>query len=47
MLAAAAEAAIGLVLHKGDEVIKGDLQKADNAAVPDRLWLRALSWDTG
>ena len=25
-----------------DEVIKGDHQKADNAAVPDHLWLRAF-----
>ncbi len=25
-----------------EEVIKGDLQKADNAAVPDNLWLRAF-----
>ena len=26
-----------------DEVIKGDHQKADNAAVPDHLWLRAFA----
>ena len=26
----------------GDEVIKGDSQKADDAAVPDHLWLRAF-----
>ena len=26
----------------GDEVIKGDSQKADDAADPDHLWLRAL-----
>ncbi len=25
-----------------EEIIKGDLQKADNAAVPDNLWLRAF-----
>ena len=51
ILAAAAEATIGLAStadkvigdsHKADEVIKGDLQKADNAAVPDQLWLRAF-----
>ena len=41
-LAAAAEAAIGLASDKGDEVIKGDSQKADNAAVPDQLWIRAF-----
>ena len=39
--AAAAEAAVGLACS-ANEVIKGDTQKADNAAVPDQLWLRAF-----
>jgi hypothetical protein len=30
-----------------DEVIKGDHQKADNAAVPDHLWLRAFAMGYG
>ncbi len=30
-----------------EEVIKGDLQKADNAAVPDNLWLRAIVLGSG
>ncbi len=25
-----------------EEVIKGDIQKADNVAVPDHIWLRAF-----
>ncbi|KAL3791415.1 hypothetical protein ACHAW5_005789 [Stephanodiscus triporus] len=34
--------------YKGrDEVIKGDSQKADDAAVPDRLWLRAFALGYG
>ena len=30
-----------------EEVIKGDLQKTDNAAVPDHLWLRAFDLGYG
>ena len=30
-----------------DEVIKGDHQKVDNAAVPDHLWLRAFVLGNG
>ena len=40
------ELAQGLVLPQDspeDAVIKGDHQKANNAAVPDRLWLRAFA----
>ena len=40
------ELAQGLVLPQDspeDAVIKGDHQKADNAAVPDHLWLRAFA----
>ncbi len=39
--AAAAEAVVGFA-SSAVEVIKGDTQKADNAAVPDQLWLRAF-----
>ena len=51
ILAAAAEATIGLAStadkvngdsHTADKVIKGDSQKADNAAVPNQLRLRAF-----
>ena len=40
------ELAQGLILPQDspeDAVIKGDHQKADNAAVPDHLWLRAFA----
>ena len=33
----------GLLESPDDEVIKGDHQKANNAAVPDHLWLRAFA----
>ena len=33
--------------HLLDEVHKGDSQKADDAAVPVHLWLRAFAWGYG
>jgi hypothetical protein len=37
----------GLGTSHGNEVIKGDNQKADDATVPDHLWLRAFALGYG